>query len=150
MSATAARRRVIRSIIAERPVSSQGELVELLAEQGHSVTQATVSRDLQVIGATKSAGDHYVLVGRTDADEARAALARAIDEFVEGIRSSGPLIVLHTPPGAAQVVAAAIDNAGVPGVIGSVAGDDTVLVVTSDDHTGAGVAGALEEIGANV
>jgi transcriptional regulator of arginine metabolism len=150
MSATAARRRVIRSIITERPVASQGELVELLAAQGHAVTQATVSRDLQVIGAAKSGNDHYVLTGRTDADEARAALARAIDEFVEAIRPSGSLVVLHTPPGAAQVVAAAIDNAGVPGVIGSVAGDDTVLVVASEDQTGAGVADALEEIGATV
>lgn len=150
MSATAARRRVIRTLIADRPVSSQGELVELLAEQGHMVTQATVSRDLQVIGATKAAGDHYVLVGRTDADEAHAALARAIDEFVEAIGFSGTLVVLRTPPGAAQVVAAAIDNAQVEGILGSVAGDDTVLVVASEEQTGEGVAGVLEQIGASV
>jgi transcriptional regulator of arginine metabolism len=74
-------------------------------------------------------------------------LARSIDEFVESITASGPLVVLRTPPGAAQVVAAAIDNASVQGVLGTVAGDDTIIVVASEAITGGGVASNLEQIG---
>lgn len=149
MSTTAARRRALRSIILERSVGSQTELVELLAGRGHPVTQATVSRDLQVIGAMKdAAGDRYVLADRPDPDEARASLARALDEFVETIQPTGHLVVLRTPPGAAHVVAAAVDNARIAGVLGTVAGDDTVLVVASERVSGRGIAHKLEEIGA--
>lgn len=145
VSVTAARRRLIRSIIQERPVSSQIELVGLLADRGHRVTQATVSRDLQVIGATKD-GRRYGFADRDAPD--LTALGEVIDEFVEAIRSSGNLVVLRTPPGAAHVVASAIDRAALEGVIGSVAGDDTVLVVVAEKVTGRGVAHKLQEIGA--
>ena len=148
MSTSAARRRVIRSLIVDRPVTSQSELVDLLGSRGYVVTQATVSRDLQTIGAVKADGDRYVLGERMDPDEARAALARIIDEFVESMVPSGNLVVLHTPPGAAQVVAAAIDNAHLDGVLGTVAGDDTILVVAGEQVAGGGVAAELERIGA--
>ncbi|HZD03897.1 MAG TPA: arginine repressor [Longimicrobiales bacterium] len=148
-SSAAARRRVLRNLILERPVSSQSELVSLLARRGHAVTQATVSRDLQAIGAAKTDGDRYRLLDRGVHDEAIAHLARSIGEFVESIRSSGNLVVLRTPPGAAQVVAAAVDASRLEGVIGTVAGDDTVLVVSSEHVTGRGMAHKLEEIGAS-
>ncbi len=111
------------------------------------MTQATVSRDLHVIGASKAEGDTYTLSGEPDPAEAVRHLARSIDEFVESIRASGTIVVLRTPPGAAQVVAAAIDNAGIEGVLGTVAGDDTIMVVASEEITGAGVAETLEQIG---
>lgn len=98
------------------------------------------------MGAVKADGGRYVVKGR--ADEAITALAKVIDEFVSSIASSGNLVVLKTPPGAAQVVAAAIDAAPLYGVIGTVAGDDTVLVVAGEQVTGRGVAHKLEEIGA--
>lgn len=148
MSTAAARRRLVRSLITSSAIGSQAELVTLLASEGHDVTQATVSRDLQVIGATKADGERYVLSGEPDPEEAVRHLARSIDEFVESIRSSGSMVVLKTPPGAAQVVAAAIDNAPVDGVLGTVAGDDTIVVVATEAVTGAGVAAILEEIGA--
>lgn len=148
MSTTAARRRLIRNLILDRVIHSQAELVELLAAQDHMVTQATVSRDLQVIGAAKHGNDRYLIGGRIAADEARAYLARTVDEFVESIQASGNLVVLRTPPGAAQVVAAAIDGAALSDVLGTVAGDDTVVVVASERSSGQQLALVLEDTGA--
>jgi len=145
MSSTAARRRLIRSIINDRSVSSQADLVALLANSGVKVTQATVSRDLAEIGATKRQDGRYQLGEVTEA--ADAVLIKAFEEFVESISSSGTLVVIKTPPGAAQVVAAAIDGAGIDGVIGTVAGDDTIIVVASEQATGRGVKHKLEKIG---
>ncbi len=147
MSTAAARRRLVRRLVTSQDVRSQADIVEYLAGEGHDVTQATVSRDLQIIGATKGDGDRYVLRDGPDPEEAMRHLARSIDEFVESITASGPLVVLRTPPGTAQVVAAAIDNASVPGVLGTVAGDDTIVVVASEAVTGGGVASNLEQIG---
>jgi len=148
MSTTAARRRAIRNLILDQAVSSQAELVELLEARGMSVTQATISRDLAVIGATKSHDDHYRIGERGDPDEAVAYLGRTIDEFVESIQSSGNTVVLRTPPGAAQVVASAIDGAALPEVLGSVGGDDTILVISATADGGASLAARLEQIGA--
>lgn len=149
MSTTAARRRVIRNLILDQAVSSQAELVELLEARGIAVTQATVSRDLAVIGATKAGDDHYRIGERGDPDEAVAYLGRTIDEFVESIQSSGNIVVMKTPPGAAMVVASAIDGAALPEVLGSVGGDDTILVIAAAADGGPALADRLEKIGAN-
>ncbi|MEX0756522.1 MAG: arginine repressor [Acidimicrobiia bacterium] len=149
MSTTAARRRVIRNLILDQAVTSQAELVELLEARGMSVTQATVSRDLSVIGATKANDDHYRIGERGDPDEAVAYLGRTIDEFVESIQSSGNVVVMKTPPGAAMVVASAIDGAALTDVLGSVGGDDTVLVISTVADGGPVLAARLETIGAN-
>lgn len=139
----AARRRAIRSMLRERRITSQEQLVELLAEAGHPVTQATVSRDLRAVGAVKSpVGEgRYRLV---DGPAGDGELAQALGEFALGMAPSGNLVVIRTPPGAAQVVAGAIDRAGLEGVLGTVAGDDTVLVVAEERRGGRGVAGDLE------
>ena len=147
MSTTAARRRFVRNLVGSKDVRSQSQIVAALSKAGYDVTQATVSRDLQVIGAGKVDGESYRLTDRPDPEEARGGLARSIDEFVESIAASGPLVVLKTPPGAAQVVAAAIDRAGLDGVIGTVAGDDTILVIAGESILGRTVANTLEEIG---
>lgn len=146
MSTTAARRRLLRTLIDGEIVTSQSELVELLAAHGHAVTQATVSRDLQVIGAVKAEDDRYVLADRPGGG--RESLARIVDEFVEAITPSGNLVVLHTPPGAAHIVAAALDRSGLAAVAGTVAGDDTVLVVAAEPAAGRDVARILEQMGA--
>jgi transcriptional regulator of arginine metabolism len=148
VSTTAARRRALRDLISTRAITSQAELVQCLGESGHPVTQATVSRDLQAIGAAKDEGDRYVLMNRPAEDEALRHLGRLIDEFVEGIRVGGNLVVLRTPPGAAQVVASAIDRAAITGVVGTVAGDDTVFVATTGDGTARDVGETFEKIGA--
>ncbi|MDX1447526.1 MAG: arginine repressor [Acidimicrobiia bacterium] len=149
MSTTAARRRVIRNLILDQAVTSQAELVELLEARGIAVTQATVSRDLAVIGATKANDDHYRIGDRGDPDEAISYLGRTIDEFVKSIQTSGNIVVMKTPPGAAMVVASAIDGAFLPEVLGSVGGDDTILVIASTPDGGAELAEKLEQIGAN-
>lgn len=148
MSTAAARRRLVRRLIVSQPVNSQAEIVEFLAKEGYDVTQATISRDLHVIGAAKGDGDRYVLRDGPDPEEAMSHLARSIDEFVESINASGSLVVLRTPPGAAQVVAAAIDNAEIEGVLGTVAGDDTIFVAASEAITGSGIVAKLDQIGA--
>ena len=144
MPDTAARRRAIRRIIETAPVRSQAQLVDDLSGQGFSVTQATVSRDLGAMGARKN-GDRYTF--RRGPLEDRD-LARTISEYAESIAASANLVVIKTPPGAAQVVAAAIDAFDPQGVLGTVAGDDTVLIVTAAVDGGAKLQTQLETIGA--
>lgn len=147
----AARRRLVRRFISRRKIGSQHELVDLLAGEGHHVTQATVSRDLDAIGAVKySDGEEarYTLPQREPAAAELEALHRALAEFVEVIVPSGNLVILRTPPGAAHVVAGAIDGAGLEGAIGTVAGDDTVLAVADEGFGGWRLAKELERMGA--
>jgi len=153
MSGTAARHRALRTILARRTVASQTNLVTLLHEAGYDVTQATVSRDLQSVGAVKARDangtPHYVLADDLHpSNEAEQALAHAMDEYAESIDVSSNLVVIKTPPGAAHVVAAAVDGSSLSGVLGTVAGDDTIVIVASDDVGGDNVRSQLERIGA--
>jgi transcriptional regulator of arginine metabolism len=155
MSNTAARRRAIRRIIAHQPVASQLALVEQLDEAGFDVTQATVSRDLKELGAIKARDDHgnsvYALPApgaAVDETIVAQALRRVLVEFAETIVPTGNLVIITTPPGAAQVVAGAIDRGGIEGVLGTVAGDDTLLVVVADSIGGWRIAKQLEQLGA--
>lgn len=139
---TDARRRIIRSLIAETVVTNQATIRSVLADKGFEVTQATISRDLDAIGAARvkmDGGYRYQLAGAVDVSPARAALAEAVDEFVLSAATSGNLVVLRVPPGAAQFVASRIDAAHVDGVLGTIAGDDTILVV-ADEVVGADAA----------
>ena len=150
-AATAARRRMLRSLVVRRKIVNQQQLVDLLAEAGHPVTQATVSRDLDAIGAVKDSapnGHTYFIPEGGDDGEAMRVLARVIAQFVERITSSGNLVVLNTPPGAAQVVASAVDRANLPDVVGTVAGDDTALVVAVEKIGGWRLSKRFEQIGA--
>lgn len=147
MTTSSARRRIIRSLLADHEITSQNDIVALLADQGMEVTQATISRDLASIGARKD-GSRYVLGGGPDQDGAESALAGIIDVFVTSIEPSGNLVVLKTPPGAAQVVAAALDRVAYGNMAGCVAGDDTVLVVVSEPASGRDFARQLQELGA--
>ncbi len=146
---TDARRRHVRDLVAGKEITNQGQIVTLLAQEGFAVTQATVSRDLDAIGATRvrtGDGSRYELRSDDGGDEHLAALHEAVDEFVTSIAVSGPLLVLKVPPGAAQFVASRIDAAGMDGVLGSIAGDDTILVVTGEDHDIARIIRRLEGI----
>ena len=111
MTTSPARRRIIRSLLADHEIRSQNDIVALLAEKGFQVTQATVSRDLASIGAHKE-GDRYVIAGQPEHDGAELELAGIVDAFVTSVEPSHNLVVLKTPPGAAQVVAAALDRVG--------------------------------------
>ena len=145
---TASRRRLLRRLISEQTITNQKELVEMLEDAGHPVTQATVSRDLDALGAVKvrnGAEPHYAIPTEAAGD---AELARALADFAGTIDSSGNLVVVQTPPGAAHLVAGAIDRAGLASVLGTVAGDDTLMVVAKEHVGGEALAAELERIGA--
>ena len=151
--ATATRRRLIRKLLADNTITSQARLVELLHEEGHTVTQATVSRDLDALGAAKQRGengfDYYAIPPNPEPTSAvERRLMKSINDFVDEIAVSGDIVVLHTPPGAAHLVAGAIDAVALDGVIGTVAGDDTLMVVAAPVPGGAGIADKIEQLGA--
>lgn len=133
------RQRAILSLIATRPVHSQEELAQFLEQQGYEVTQATVSRDIKDLGLVKvplkNGNGHgtqfkYVEPGLGKGYASR--LHRVIAELVRSCRGSVNQIVLRTPPGSAMLVASAIDEAEWPEVMGTIGGDDTVLVLLED------------------
>ncbi|HET7018680.1 MAG TPA: arginine repressor [Streptosporangiaceae bacterium] len=173
-STKAARQAMISGILAapELPVRSQDELADRLAGVGVKVTQATLSRDLEELGAVRlraadgalvyalpgepggdrsaagahasgaGAGDPSALFGNVP-PSAIAALAKVASDLLLSAEASGNLVVLRTPPGAAQLMASMIDRTGLHAVLGTVAGDDTVLVVARDPAGGDELAAAL-------
>ena len=150
--ATATRRRRIRKLIGEGSITSQAELVELLETEGFPVTQATVSRDLDALGAIKVRDDaggvfYSTAASPEELTEAEIRLRRAVNDFVEELAVSDNMVVIHTPPGAAHLVAGAIDAAQVTGVLGTIAGDDTLMVIAAPEFGGHEIAAKIEEMG---
>jgi transcriptional regulator of arginine metabolism len=129
------RQRAILSLIAARPVRSQDELAMLLETQGYEVTQATISRDIKELGLMKvplkggTGGQFKYVEPSASGPMFSSRLHRVVAELVLGVRGSVNQIVLRTPPGSAMMLASAIDNAGWDEVIGTLGGDDTVLVI---------------------
>lgn len=131
-------------------VASQSDLLDFLARDGISVTQATLSRDLLELGAVKvrkGRGQVYAVPAQGGDQTLRAAsaedgtrLARLCEELLVSARATGNQAVLRTPPGAAQYLASAIDRSDNPDVLGCIAGDDTILVITLDPDGGEQVA----------
>jgi transcriptional regulator of arginine metabolism len=125
--------RILR-VLQDQPVSSQAQLVQLLEAEGIVATQATVSRDLEDLGAVKvripgGAMAYAIPDGTSERAQSDDHLRRVFGEFVVEVTYSGNLVVLRTPPGSAHVVASAIDRASMSDTLGTVAGDDTILVV---------------------
>ncbi len=151
-SGKVARHARIVSVLAEHPVRSHAELAGLLAADGLHVTQTTLSRDLDELGAIKLRTPDgglpaYVIpedgapwAARRSDDAPPQRLARLVGELLTSAEASANLVVLRTPPGAAQFLASAIDRAGLPDVIGTIAGDDTILVVAREPTGGRAVA----------
>ncbi|GAC1659767.1 MAG: arginine repressor [Candidatus Elarobacter sp.] len=127
------RQRAILSLIAARPVRSQDELAALLEQQGYEVTQATVSRDIKELGLLKvqlkGGTGAFKYVEPTVGPAFSSRLHRVVSEVVIQVRSSLNQIVLRTHPGTAMMLAAAIDGADWPEILGTIGGDDTVLVI---------------------
>ena len=145
----AARQHLIATVLERNPVRSQGDLVELLNQSGIVATASTVSRDLTEMEAVRvrhSDGSLvYAVPGeggdrtpRTAEGSATASqrLGRLAHELLVSAEASANLAVLRTPPGAAQFLASAIDHVGHPGILGTIAGDDTVLVIARDPSGG--------------
>jgi transcriptional regulator of arginine metabolism len=140
----AARHARIIALLTERSVSSQAELAEALSAAGVAVTQATLSRDLDELGAVKlrtpDGGlpvyvipeDGSPLAARAAHDDPPQRLARLLAELMVSAEASANLVVLRTPPGASNFLASALDRAALPEVLGTIAGDDTIMVVSRD------------------
>lgn len=118
----------ILKLVAAGAVASQDDLKRLLAQQQVRVTQATLSRDLQELKLVKTPEGYRPLA--SDAEAAQPRLQRALREYLLDVREAQNLLVLRTPPGAAQPLAAALDRERLPEVVGTIGGDDTVLVIT--------------------
>ena len=140
------RRRDLLKILHEGAASSQQHIVDALRAAGHDVTQATVSRDLQEVGARKvRAGSGFVYrlpeeMPRGNADLMTRNLIRTLDEFAIAIRPAASLVIVVTAPGHASAVARAIDLAGLDDVAGTIAGDDTIFVATESEERAASLA----------
>ncbi|HEY1675894.1 MAG TPA: arginine repressor [Streptosporangiaceae bacterium] len=162
----ASRQAWVAATLADRPVRSQEELARLLAERGMPVTQATLSRDLEEIGAVRVRSADGSLVyalpeepggpgsrpggvagggagGGSEPAASRPQLSRTASELLISAEASANMVVLRTPAGAAQFLASVLDHAAWPSILGTVAGDDTVLVIARDPAGGDALAAQL-------
>src|SRR5882757_1021633 len=153
----AARQGRIVELVSQRAVRSQSELAKLLAVEGIETTQATLSRDLDELGAIKlrgADGGAPVYVIPEDGSPVRGVeggtsrLARLLGELLVSSDASGNLAVLRTPPGAAHFLASALDRAALHDVVGTIAGDDTIVIVAREPLTGAELADRLTALAA--
>jgi transcriptional regulator of arginine metabolism len=151
----AARQARIVATLASAEVRSQTELAALLAADGIEVTQATLSRDLEELGAVKlrgADGGMGIYVVPEDGSPLRGVpggtgrLPRLLSELLVATDATGNLAVLRTPPGAADYLASAIDRAALPYVVGTIAGDDTIFVAAREPMTGAELVTALQDL----
>ncbi|MFM7860867.1 MAG: arginine repressor, partial [Candidatus Nanopelagicaceae bacterium] len=126
-------------------IHSQLDLVRELKKLGFKVTQATASRDLEEIGAVRGS-DGYRLQGSSDDSLARVLINQ---QLILSVEASGNLVVIRTPPGGAQLLASNLDHSGMKSIIGTIAGDDTVLVVSRKANGGRELAKELLAVGKN-
>ncbi len=125
------RRAAIRDLLARGPAETQASLVSALEALGHVATQSSVSRDLREIGAIKTGRGYELPMGADSGDDQVAGVA----ELLRSVTPAGSnLLVIHTAIGAAQRVGLALDRSGWPGIVGTIAGDDTVFVATESAH----------------
>ena len=141
------RQGAILRLVQERDLSTQAELADALREHGIETVQATVSRDVAQLGLVKVRNAKgrlvYGLPGSADLDRL-SELASALRRSATSLTAAANLVVIHTPPGNANVLASAIDRAAVPDVAGTIAGDDTIFVAPRD---GVSAAELAEELG---
>ncbi len=145
------RQHVVARLIESTTVPNQQALVDLLAAEGVVATQATVSRDLEDLGAIKvrlPGGESAYAIPALPKEQRAPEdhLRRVFGDWVVEVAHSDNMVVVRTPPGSAHVVASALDRSGVDGVLGTVAGDDTILIVVAAGTGGAVVADRLAEL----
>lgn len=146
----ARRQHRISALLEEHAVTSQTQLTELLEAEGLAATQATVSRDLDELGAIKvrvPGGETVYAIPEHPVDRIAPEdhLRRVLSDWVADVNHSANLVVLRTPPGSAHVVASALDRAGISDILGTVAGDDTLIVVAAESIGGDALADRLRE-----
>ena len=145
------RQHLVAKLIEAQAVPNQGALVDLLATEGVVATQATVSRDLEDLGAIKvrvPGGDTAYAIPALPKEQRAPEdhLRRVFGDWVVEVTSSANLVVLRTPPGSAHVVGSALDRSGLPEILGTVAGDDTLIVVVTEEAGGSAVAQTLRDL----
>lgn len=146
----AQRQHRIARLLEEHRVTNQGHLVELLAADGTEVNVSTVSRDLEELGAIKvriPGGETAYAIPEMPRQQVAPQdhLRRVLGDWVVEVDRSADLVVVRTPPGSAHVVGSAIDRAGLPDVLGTIAGDDTLLLISAEG-TGAGVCERVQDL----
>ncbi|MDH4064606.1 MAG: arginine repressor [Acidobacteriota bacterium] len=145
------RQAAIREIVEDEAIRSQDQLRRRLAARGFDVTQATLSRDIKEIGLVKRSSDGAYKPAAADGPPpptALSALARALSEYLEGAQPVQQLVVLRTGPGQAQLLGLALDRARLAGVVGTIAGDDTILVIARDARRARGLVRTLDQLAA--
>ena len=141
------RRQAIADLIRSRPLGSQEEVAEHLTRLGFTATQATVSRDLEQLGAMKVRRDGRLSYARpeTNAQAGSAAtLSTVLRDWARSVVAAGNLIVIKTPPGSAHLVGVALDEADLPGIVGTICGDDTLFVAARGTAEAVAVASQLD------
>ena len=151
MASKAHRQHRIAKLLTEHAVTSQTQLADLLAAEGIAATQATVSRDLEDLGAIKvrvPGGETVYAIPELPREQVAPEdhLRRVLGEWAVEVVSSGNLVVVRTPPGSAHVVASALDRAGISEIVGTVAGDDTLLVIADENVGGPKLATLLRDL----
>ena len=151
MASKAHRQHRIAKLLTEHAVTSQTQLADLLAAVGIAATLATVSRDLEDLGAIKvrvPGGETVYAIPELPREQVAPEdhLRRVLGEWAVEVVSSGNLVVVRTPPGSAHVVASALDRAGISEIVGTVAGDDTLLVIADENVGGPKLATLLRDL----
>jgi len=142
----ASRQRAILELVQEGPVASQEDFQRLLKKQGFPVGQATLSRDIRELGLVKTGEGYTIAQGDNPSDPALPPVSRLVREFVLNVRTAENLIVTKTSVGSAQPVAAALDGEGWPEAIGSIAGDDTILIICEDKKAAKRIESRIQEM----
>ena len=142
----ALRQKAIRGLLQHGPLASQDELQRALGKRGFRVGQATLSRDIHDLGLIKTIHGYAEPNGDTSSEPALPPTSRLVREFVLDVRPAQNLLVIKTAVGSAQPVAAALDSEEWPEVVGSVAGDDTILIVCPDNKAASRLATRTQEM----
>jgi len=143
------RQAALLDVVEREPIRSQEQLRQRLAARGFDVTQATLSRDIKELGLLKRSSDgayQPAAAGEAPAATTRGTLARALTEFLVNIEPVQQLVVLKTGAGQAQLLGVAIDKARLDGVAGTLAGDDTILVIARDPKAAEAVVKMLKDL----
>ena len=141
----------IGELLDRHVISTAAQLVTRLQGEGFAATQATVTRDLQELGTVKIRDEHgarriVVSSGTKVSSAPQDHLRRMMGEWVVSVENSSNLVVIRTPPGCAHVVASALDRSALEGVLGSVAGDDTILVIATEHRSGLALAAEFRQL----
>ncbi len=140
------RQKAILALLEQGPVASQEDLQRALQKRGIRVGQATLSRDIRELGLVKAADGYALPQGDGYSEPSLPPVSRLVREFVLDVKRAQNLLVIKTTVGSAQPVAAALDDEEWPGAVGSVAGDDTILIVCADKKAATRLAARTQEL----